>query len=62
MTSERWFEPLWDMKQLNDIIQHFAATFLTQSLNQNKTAAQYLHSDLPGFLPRSTLGIKLEVG
>jgi predicted dienelactone hydrolase len=59
---ERWFEPVWDMERLNDIAKHFATAFLNQSLNKDETAAQYLQSDLYGFLPRTTLGIKLEVG
>lgn len=59
---ERWFEPVWDMERLNDINKHFATAFLTQSLYQDETAAQYLQSDLHGFLPRTALGIKLEVG
>jgi predicted dienelactone hydrolase len=59
---ERWFEPVWDMERLNDITKHFATAFLSQSLNHDESAAQYLQSDLQGFLPRTTLGIKLEVG
>ncbi len=59
---ERWFEPVWDMERLNDINKHFATAFLSQSLCQDESAAQYLQSDLHGFLPRTTLGIKLEVG
>jgi predicted dienelactone hydrolase len=59
---ERWFEPVWDMERLNDITKHFATAFLSQSLYQDKTVTPYLQSDLNGFLPRTTLGIKLEVG
>jgi predicted dienelactone hydrolase len=59
---ERWFEPVWDMERLNDITKHFATAFLSQSLFQDETVAQFLQSDLQGFLPRTTLGIKLEVG
>jgi predicted dienelactone hydrolase len=59
---ERWFEPVWDKERLNDITKHFATAFLNQSLFQDKTAAQYLQSNLFGFLPRTTLGIKLELG
>ena len=59
---ERWFEPVWDMERLNDITKHFATAFLNQSLNRDESAAQYLHTDLFGFLPRTTLGITLELG
>ncbi len=59
---ERWFEPVWDMERLNDITKHFATAFLNQSLNLDKSAAQYLQTDLFGFLPRTVLGIRLEVG
>jgi predicted dienelactone hydrolase len=59
---ERWFEPVWDMERLNDIAKHFATAFLSQSLNHEESATQYLQSDLHGFLPRTMLGIKLEVG
>jgi predicted dienelactone hydrolase len=59
---ERWFEPVWDMERLNDITKHFATAFLSQSLYHDETAAHYLQSDLNGFLPRTTLGITLDVG
>jgi predicted dienelactone hydrolase len=59
---ERWFEPVWDMERLNDITKHFVSAFLNQSLNQDATAAHYLQTDLFGFLPRTTVGIKLELG
>jgi predicted dienelactone hydrolase len=59
---ERWFEPVWDQERLHDITKHFATAFFNQSLNQDASAAQFLQSDLHGFLPRTTLGIKLEVG
>lgn len=59
---ERWFEPVWDQERLHDITKHFATVFLNQSLNQDSDAEQFLQSDLHGFLPRTTLGIKLEVG
>ncbi len=59
---ERWFEPVWDQERLNDITKHFATAFLNQSLKQDANAAHYLQSDLNGFLPRTTLGIKLELG
>jgi predicted dienelactone hydrolase len=59
---ERWFEPVWDRERLNDITKHFATAFLNQSLKQDGSAAQYLQTNLFGFLPRTTLGIKLEFG
>jgi predicted dienelactone hydrolase len=58
---ERWFEPVWDRERLNDITKHYATAFLNQSLKQDASAAQYLQSNLHGFLPRTTLGIRLEV-
>lgn len=57
---ERWFEPVWDRERLNDITKHFATAFLNQSLMGDKNAGQYLQSNLFGFLPRTTIGIKLE--
>ena len=57
---ERWFEPVWDRERLNDITKHFATAFLNQSLLGDKNAGQYLQSNLFGFLPRTTIGIKLE--
>jgi predicted dienelactone hydrolase len=59
---ERWFEPVWDMERLHDITKHFASAFLNQSLNRDATAAQYLQTDLFGFLPRTTVGLTLELG
>jgi predicted dienelactone hydrolase len=57
---ERWFEPVWDRERLNDITKHFATAFLNQSLLGDKNAGQYLQSNLFGFLPRTTIGVKLE--
>jgi predicted dienelactone hydrolase len=59
---ERWFEPVWDRERLNDITKHFATAFLNQSLNKDDSSTQYLQSNLFGFLPRTTLGVKLETG
>ena len=59
---ERWFEPVWDRERLNDITKHFATAFLYQSLLGDKTAGQYLQSNLFGFLPRTTISVKLETG
>ncbi len=59
---ERWFEPAWDRERLNDITKHFATAFLAQNLSKATSADQYLTTKLSGFRPRTTIGIKLEVG
>ncbi len=57
---ERWFEPVWDRERANDITKHFATAFLAQHLKADKSAEMYLSSKLIGFLPRTTLGVRLE--
>jgi predicted dienelactone hydrolase len=59
---ERWFEPAWDRERLNDITKHFATAFLQQHVEKNTSVSKYLTSALEGFRPRTTIGIKLEVG
>jgi predicted dienelactone hydrolase len=57
---ERWSEPVWDKERAQDITKHFAAAFLLRFLKNNSNAGQSLASNLPGFLPRTTIGVKLE--
>jgi hypothetical protein len=59
---ERWFEPAWDRERLNDITKHFATAFLQQHVEKNTSVSKYLTPALEGFRPRTTIGIKLEVG
>jgi predicted dienelactone hydrolase len=59
---ERWFEPVWDRERVNDIAKHFAVAFLKQNLLKDSSADQYLTSKLNGFLPRTTIGVRLETG
>jgi hypothetical protein len=39
---------------------HFASAFFGQYLKADKDAAQYLSPALPGFKPRTTVGVRLE--
>jgi predicted dienelactone hydrolase len=59
---ERWSEPVWDKQRTGDIVKHFASAFFGSHLKADKEALKFLSSDLPGFLPRTTQGIKLELG
>jgi predicted dienelactone hydrolase len=59
---ERWSEPAWDRERSNDIAKHFATAFLKQNLLKDSSADQYLTSKLNGFLPRTTIGVRLETG
>ena len=59
---ERWSEPVWDKQRTGDIVKHFASAFFGSFLQGNKDAGGYLSSKLPGFLPRTTVGVTLEEG
>lgn len=58
---ERWSEPVWDKQRTGDIVKHFASAFFSSYLKADKKAGEFLSSGLPGFLPRTTEGIKLEL-
>jgi len=57
---ERWSEPVWDKQRTGDIVKHFASAFFGAYLQGNKDAGAFLSSKLPGFLPRTTVGVTLE--
>ena len=59
---ERWSEPVWDKQRTGDIVKHFASAFFGAYLQGNEEAGNYLSSKLLGFLPRTTVGVTLEVG
>lgn len=57
---ERCSEPVWDHERAHDITKHFASAFFGQYLQGDTSAGEFLSSDLPGFKPRTTLGVRLE--
>jgi predicted dienelactone hydrolase len=59
---ERWSEPVWDKERANDVTKHFAAAFFGGFLQNKPEAKNYLSSELPGFKPRTTEGVTLELG
>jgi predicted dienelactone hydrolase len=59
---ERWSEPVWDKERSHDITKHFTAAFLLRFLRNDANAGQMLAENLPSFLPRTTTGVRLEVG
>ena len=59
---ERCSEPVWNHERAHDIVKHFALAFFGQYLQGDASAGEFLASDLPGFKPRTTLGVRLEVG
>ncbi len=56
----RCSEPVWDMERAHDLIKHFATAFFARFLQNNLEAADYLNPSLPGFKPRTTVGVRLE--
>jgi hypothetical protein len=58
---ERCSEPVWDHERAHDIVKHFASSFFGKFLQEDEEAGQYLEVDLPGFKPRTTVGVRLEV-
>jgi len=59
---ERWSEPVWDKQRTGDIVKHFASAFFGAYLQGSTEAKGFLSSTLPGFLPRTTVGVTLEEG
>jgi predicted dienelactone hydrolase len=57
---ERCSEPVWDHERAHDIIKHFASSFFETFLRGDEEAGDFLDSSLPGFKPRTTVGIKFE--
>jgi predicted dienelactone hydrolase len=58
---ERCSEPVWDHDRAHDIVKHFAAAFFGKFLQGDEKAGEFLETSLPGFKPRTTLGVRLEV-
>jgi predicted dienelactone hydrolase len=58
---ERCSEPVWNHERAHDITKHFASAFFGQYLQGDTSVGEFLASDLPGFKPRTTLGVRLEV-
>jgi predicted dienelactone hydrolase len=57
---ERCSEPVWDHERAHDIMMHFASSFFASFLQADKEAGAFLDSSLPGFKPRTTVGVRLE--
>jgi predicted dienelactone hydrolase len=58
---ERCSEPVWNHERAHDITKHFASAFFGKFLQSDAGAGEFLQSDLPGFKPRTTAGVRLEV-
>lgn len=56
----RCWEPVWDLERSHDLARHFAAAFFLRFLQNNREAGSFLNSSLPGFKPRTAVGVKLE--
>jgi predicted dienelactone hydrolase len=56
----RCWEPVWDQERAHDLARHFATAFFAQFLQNNSEAGRYLNPSLPGFKPRTTVGVRLE--
>ncbi len=58
---ERCSEPVWNHERAHDITKHFASAFFGKFLQNDDEAGEFLDANLPGFKPRTTLGVRLEV-
>lgn len=56
----RCFEPVWDKERAHDLIKHFATAFFAQFLQNKTEVGHFLSPSLPGFKPRTTVGVSLE--
>ncbi|MDX2005408.1 MAG: prolyl oligopeptidase family serine peptidase [Meiothermus sp.] len=56
----RCWEPVWDLERSHDLTRHFASAFFGRFLQNNAEAGNFLNPGLPGFKPRTTVGVKLE--
>lgn len=59
---ERCWEPVWDQERAHDLMMHFSAAFFGKFLQGKTDLEPYLSPGLSGFMPRSALGVRLEVG
>ena len=57
---ERCSEPVWDHERAHDIMKHFASSFFGAFLQADEDARAFLDLSLPGFKPRTTVGVRLE--
>jgi predicted dienelactone hydrolase len=55
----RCWEPVWDIERSHDITKHFVAAFFEGFLYKRDQAKTYLDPELPGFEPRTKLGLRL---
>jgi predicted dienelactone hydrolase len=58
---ERCSEPVWNHERAHDISKHFTSAFFGKFLQGDEQAGEFLKADLPGFKPRTTLGVRLEL-
>ncbi len=56
----RCWEPVWDLERSHDLARHFASAFFLHYLQNNREAGAFLSPGLPGFKPRTSVGVKLE--
>jgi predicted dienelactone hydrolase len=59
---ERCSEPVWDHERAHDITKHFASAFFGKFLQNDESAGEFLSTDLTGFKPRTTVGVRFELG
>lgn len=59
---DRCWEPVWDQERSHDLIRHFAAAFFGTFLQNQSERSRWLDPKLPGFMARSTVGVRLQQG
>ncbi len=57
----RCWEPVWDLERAHDLARHFATAFFVRYLKNDAEAGKFLSPSLPGFKPRTTVGVRLEI-
>jgi predicted dienelactone hydrolase len=64
----RYADPVWDMRKMNNVNQHFVTAFLDLLLKGNEEMSRYLNQsgdsntrDWDGFAPRTALGLSMQV-
>ncbi len=60
-TGEPYAGSLWDEGRAHDVTKHYATAFFGRFLQGDQTAGAFLHTELPGFEPAASQGVKLEV-
>jgi predicted dienelactone hydrolase len=59
---ENCFDPMWEPDQAHALVKHFASAFFGVFLQDDKDAANYLDSTLPGLNQDAMPGVRLELG